>query len=482
MTITSQALGIAGDTITAQALDLTADPAETITGQFLDLARWDGWKHELRDPRGRWTRTPGDGGSLPWHADGDVLHLHGSLGTDRADMPQVSGTLADGRYAPSSEMMPKFLGHLKAKGVSVTRERVPASSLKPVQTTGDARAVRGIAASLASGDLKDTKPVLVSSDNRVIDGHHQWAAHLLGGSQGTRTGSASGEPVIRADLPADKLMAEARQFAKDQGITSRKTGVAANPAHALPSITGQAAPRDTLEKYTRADGTLTPERAALHQRIIDGILAGHKPQAHPVATFFGGGPAAGKSTALKATPADTAHIDSDEIKAQLPEYQQMLDAGDPRAAAFVHEESSMISKAATAAAIGRRLNFTLDGTGDSDIAKLAGKVNAAKKAGYATEGKYVTVGTDEAVRRAKARAAAVGRHVPEAFIRETHASVSDTYARAVKQGLYDTTELYDTSGPVAELIASRKPGGQFTVHNPAAYRAFLGKAKEKPGG
>ena len=190
------------------------------------------------------------------------------------------------------------------------------------------RAVRGIAGSLASGDLKDTKPVLVSSDNRVVDGHHQWAAHLLGESEGTRTGSAPGEPVIRADLPAARLMDQARQFAKDQGIQNRKTGAAANPKYAKP-ITEQAGPRDTLEKYTRPDGTLTPERAALHQRIISGILAGHKPQDHPVATFFGGGPAAGKSTALKSTHPDSAHIDPDEIKAQLPEYQQMLDAGRP---------------------------------------------------------------------------------------------------------------------------------------------------------
>jgi predicted ABC-type ATPase len=475
-----------GGTVTAQA----AGP-ETISGQFNLTGDGHGrhipgtpmvYRHgyKLIAPGG--TPSGPAAHSLPWHTDGgDVMNLHGSLGIDRMNMPQVSGLLPDGRYAPSSEMMPKFLEHLKAKGVSVTHERVPASSLKPTQTTGDMRAVKGIAASLASGDLKDTKPVLVSSDNRVIDGHHQWAAHALGTSQGTRTGSAPGEPVIRAGLPAAKLMAEARQFAKDQGIQNRKTGDAANPLYARPSITGQAAPKDSLEKHSRPDGSLTPERAALHEKIIDGILAGHKPQAHPVATFFGGGPAAGKSTALKATPADTAHIDSDEIKAQLPEYQQMLEAKDPRAASFVHEESSAISKAAAAEAVRRRVNFTLDGTGDSDVAKLAAKVSAARKAGYATEGKYVTVGTDEAVRRAKARAAAVGRHVPETFIRETHASVSDTYAKAVAQGLYDRTELYDTTGPQAKLIAGRKPGGKFTVHDPAAYQAFLGKAKERPG-
>jgi predicted ABC-type ATPase/2'-5' RNA ligase len=416
--------------------------------------------------------------ALPWDAEGDVMQYHGSLGIDRADMPQVSGLLADGRYAPSSEMMPKFLDHLKARGIKVDHERVPARSLKPTQTTGDMRAVRGIAGSLASGDLQDTKPVLVSSDNRVIDGHHQWAAHVLGDAEGTRTGSAPGEPVIRADLPAGRLLEEARRFAEDQGIANRKTGVAANPKYARPSIAEQAAPADTLEKYTRPDGTFTPERAALHKKIIDDILAGHQPQEHPVATFFGGGPASGKSTALTSTHPDSALIDADAIKARLPEYQQMLDAKDPRAASYVHGESSHVAKQAVKEAQKRHLNFTWDGTGDSDIAKLAGKVNDARNAGYATEGKYVTVGTDEAVRRAEARAKATGRHVPEEFIRQTHASVSDTYGKAAKMGLFDHTELWDTSGHAPKLVAHKEPGGKFTVHDPAAWRAFLDKAKE----
>ena len=230
-------------TITAQ-LDLSAASRAKAHATASATAREHAREHEHRDAHGRWT------------ADGDVMHYTGSLGVDRADMPQVSGTLADGRYAPSSEMMPKFLDHLKAKGVAVTRERVPAGSLKPTQTTGDMRAVRGIAGSLAAGDMADTKPALVSSDGRVVDGHHQWAAHLLGESEGTRTGSPPGEPVIRAGLPADALMDEARRFAKDQGIQNRKTGVAANPAYARPApVSAQAAPKDTLEKHTRPDAT-----------------------------------------------------------------------------------------------------------------------------------------------------------------------------------------------------------------------------------
>src|SRR6202142_4060944 len=103
---------------------------------------------------------------------------------------------------------------------------------------------------MASGELQDSKPSLVSSDGRVVDGHHTWAAHVLGGSQGTRTGTAPGQPVIRVDLPADKLIAEARRFAREQGIGNRELGVAADPRFAKQyrGVAGQAAPKDTLEK------------------------------------------------------------------------------------------------------------------------------------------------------------------------------------------------------------------------------------------
>jgi predicted ABC-type ATPase len=68
--------------------------------------------------------------------------------------------------------------------------------------------------------------------------------------------------------------------------------------------------------------------------------------------------------------------------------------------------------------------------------------------------------------------------VPETFIRETHAAVSDAYAKAAKMGLFDKTELWDTSGKSPVLVAHKDPGGKFTVHDPAAWQRFLDKARE----
>lgn len=236
---------------------------------------------------------------------------------------------------------------------------------------------------------------------------------------------------------------------------------------------GRWAGADTLTRHTRPDGTLAPGRAALHQQIIDGILAGRQPQAHPVATFFGGGPGSGKSRL--AGPDGAATIDSDAIKAQLPEYRDMLAAGDPRAAQHVHEESSHIAAQAVRQAQARRLHYILDGTGDSDYAKLSAKVRQARERGYAVHGKYVTVDTGTAISRAAKRAEHTGRMVPASVIRETHASVSRTFAQAAAAHLFDRLELHDNNGAEARLIASGE-GSRFAATDQAAYQRFLSKA------
>jgi predicted ABC-type ATPase len=239
-----------------------------------------------------------------------------------------------------------------------------------------------------------------------------------------------------------------------------------------------SAPADSMAAHSR-NGVFTPERKALHDKIIADTLAGHRSQAHPVATFYGGGPASGKS-ALKPAARDSAKIDPDEIKARLPEYQAMVKAGDVNAASYAHEESSHISKEVKKEAERRKINYVLDGTGDSSYEKMASKVNAARDAGYTTHARYVTVDTNEAVSRAMARAQKTGRMVHEPVIRETHASVSTVFDRAGRGGLFNTTELHDNNGPpgVTKMIATGS-GKNFRVIDPAAYKRFTDKAKEK---
>jgi predicted ABC-type ATPase len=416
---------------------------------------------------------------LPWHTEGDALKYHGSLGIPREQTPQFSGQIG-GKYVGPDVAIPAFRKWLGQRGIGTTEDRVDTATLKPIKASGSWKAVRGIANELKSGKRQDTKPVFVSSDGYVIDGTQTWAAKRLADSEGGRPGLAHGIPIVKANMPASELLPTARKWMDEYGMPTRAAGEIADPTYIA---------RENAEKASQASGFHDsleehkddPERKKLHDQIVARALAGHQPQAHPIATFLGGGPASGKGTVLAGLQGDSAHIDADEIKKQLPEYQSMTRAGDLGAANYVHEESSVISKRIMREAAQRKLNFTLDGTGDSSYEKMKGKIDAARLHGHLVVGKYVTIPTDEAVARAKLRAAETSRLVPETVIRHTHAAVSQVFEQAVRNNDFDALELWDNNGPSsqpAKLIASKALGGKFAVHDPVAYQAFLDKGRE----
>jgi SPP1 gp7 family putative phage head morphogenesis protein len=221
----------------------------------------------------------------------------------------------------------------------------------------------------------------------------------------------------------------------------------------------------------------SPERAALHDDIIARILDPHEGTDSPTFTMLGGGPASGKTTALGKMAGEgakgVAKIDPDEIKGMLPEYRTMVDAGDSRAAAFVHEESSYIAKRVQAAAFERRVSVLLDGTGDGSIAGLSAKIEAAKASGYQVRGYYATISVDEAIKRSTLRAARSGREVPIDKITITHANVSKVFPTAASS--MDEIFLYDTTTRTPRVIAVAK-GGILKVLDEDAFAAFMRKA------
>jgi HK97 family phage portal protein len=237
---------------------------------------------------------------------------------------------------------------------------------------------------------------------------------------------------------------------------------------------------DSLEAHAGPDGGLTPERQALHSSIISETMAGSKPSEHPTALFLGGGPAAGKSVLLKSKPIDTGVIiNPDDYKPKLPEYHQMIKAGESKgAASFVHEESSGLAKQATRQAQDEHKSYTLDGTGDSSYDKMHSKIAAARAAGHRIVGRYVTVDTNVAYQRAEKRALKSGRHVPESYLRETHASVSGVFRRLIEHGDLDEAELWDNNGATPILVASKEAGADLAVHWPDLYQKFLAKEHE----
>jgi len=227
----------------------------------------------------------------------------------------------------------------------------------------------------------------------------------------------------------------------------------------------------------------TPERQALHDKIVLDSVTGVPTSKDLTYSMLGGGPAAGKSSMESKVIGDyrgkAVAVNSDNVKVQLPEFQAKIDSGTTgsEAAAFVHEESSYVAKRVQQAAFERRQDVVLDGTGDSSAEGLQGKIDKAHKLGYTVNGYYATLPTETAVRLAKQREAETGRGVPEHTIRGTHKSVSQVFPTAVK-GM-DKIQLFDTSdfsaGP--KLIAEGSKG-RLIIRDADAYESFLNKGNE----
>ncbi len=123
----------------------------------------------------------------------------GHLGITRDKMPQLP---------QHSGQDVGFCEHLRRKGVEVVRDHVPVGDLKATQKEVDVEKVRNMARQLKT-DLtfqrKAAKPLIVSSDHHILDGHHRWAAQkLLDAKKETQ--------VHRVDMKMPKLLELARRF------------------------------------------------------------------------------------------------------------------------------------------------------------------------------------------------------------------------------------------------------------------------------
>ena len=91
------------------------------------------------------------------------------MGIPRSRMPQIK-----------SSDYPEFIDYLADNGADFTKETVPARSLKPVQKEFSKQGVEKQMQKRHDG--KDKKPVIASSDNYIMDGHHRWLVALNTGT------------------------------------------------------------------------------------------------------------------------------------------------------------------------------------------------------------------------------------------------------------------------------------------------------------
>lgn len=183
-----------------------------------------------------------------------------NLGIARKDMPQITGNPQPGSPGAAhanergfADLRGEFERQLTADGVRLTRERVPASSLRPVQNEMNDTKIGGLVDAVRSGNPEAVtsmgKPIYVSRDGRVIDGHHKWAAAVQ-----------LGEPinVVRLDMDIKEALDYARKFGDRMGIGRRDVTemAGAGTGEPVPSTlaggTVQRAERTTRKAELRA--------------------------------------------------------------------------------------------------------------------------------------------------------------------------------------------------------------------------------------
>lgn len=217
-----------------------------------------------------------------------------------------------------------------------------------------------------------------------------------------------------------------------------------------------------MSDYVDKDGKLTFERENVHRRIIDQILNGKVPVVGKAKMrMMGGGPASGKSSVTKLgliekfDDSNSIVIDPDEIKKMLPGYEEMSKTTD-QAASYYHEESSALAKRLASVAFNENYNVTYDGTGDGSVGSVVKKINAARENGYEVSAVYVTIDTDEAVKRNHQRyldgikKGEFPRLVPEAYVRDCHRKVTNIAMEC--SDLFDKIELYDNNGEKGSTV------------------------------
>lgn len=216
-----------------------------------------------------------------------------------------------------------------------------------------------------------------------------------------------------------------------------------------------------------SEGNYTPERKALHKKILSDLLksAGEtNKNGKPVVVILGGGTASGKSSIRGAISSDVfkrdgqdmgfATVDSDDIKREFPETQKMIDAGLTDWAARTHDESSDITLAGIEMLTKAQKNFVYDGT-MKNADKYANIIDKFRKAGYDVHIYVADAPIDVAVDRAEKRGhGKEKRFVDIDVILDSHTNIPNSFERLKDKA--DSYFLYDTnSGDTPKMVASK---------------------------
>jgi len=230
-----------------------------------------------------------------------------------------------------------------------------------------------------------------------------------------------------------------------------------------------------LQTYQKYGGgsSVTDERydgvwQKIKKAITDHVTKRRNPNDQKRAVLLGGAPGSGKSTQRLngfdgqiPSRREAAHIDVDEVKQLLPEYNGYIERGSIDAAGATHEESRNLASSVINSAIRQEQDIVYDTSGQF---RNSGELKRLKDAGYKLEAHYFVGDHQVFLERIRARAAKEGRYVPESYV---HIIQDNLYGvMAQEMSTFDDFSLWgnDTEGgPVLLARKAMKPDGTWTL-------------------
>lgn len=209
----------------------------------------------------------------------------------------------------------------------------------------------------------------------------------------------------------------------------------------------------TADLHRISKGVWTEERTAIQNDIVDKFFEGKTPVPKgekKICTLLLGGGGSGKTYIYKnffEEKVNTVSVNSDDIKAALPEWNEFHKKDWISKAYKMHRESSDVSHTVLDKAVNEGYNFTLDGTlSNTEYAReLIAKVKAL---GY--EVKVVGVMCDIKIAQYSAlKRGYLGkdqRMVAAKIVREANIGARKTLKAIFQEGLADDVSVYDNSG------------------------------------
>ncbi|WP_394549100.1 zeta toxin family protein [Priestia aryabhattai] len=249
--------------------------------------------------------------------------------------------------------------------------------------------------------------------------------------------------------------------------------------------------KSTKEKHTE-NGEYTEERREKHTKIIEYFLNNNPNlKSPPEAVLLGGGSGVGKSTLrdfllddYKRRDIPIVIVDSDAIKALIPEYEERIKVDDKSAAKYVHDESSDISSKLISRCIAERKNFIYDGT-MKNLEKYSSIIENLKSNGYNVVVMIVDTSIAIAKDRVYARFLKTGRNVPYRDIVESHIGVAKVFPiikdMVDEYMLVDTSESDETSEDFPfNYVVTRMEGEEEVIHDAEKLERFYQKGSISP--